>query len=152
MKRFNYLMIIVVFTMMIMSLSACGKNVSDSTADEGIHNETTAVFGTTSEGGTVEIDSEGNKITKDNDGNVIKVEDKNGNPIDVTEYLITHSWVTGTGADNTGSSDKSNTSDNFKNNGGKYSSDQQDEEVEGDIPVVIATIPDEEDMIELPDI
>ena len=158
-------------------LCACGDKQKNSSEDssgstESAVTETTVVLETTAEGGTVEQDSEGNKITKDKDGIVIAVEDKDGNPIEVTQYVTTHSWVEKTGKSSGGSTDpsidpnsdsgnKSNDSKKAKTDNNKKSAESQknndvtehrEEGVEESIPVIIATIPDEEDLIELPDL
>ena len=151
-------------------LAACGEN-GDATKDEApigdtpVVKETTVVLETTADGGTVEQDAEGNKITKDKDGKVIRVEDKSGNELDVTEYLTTHSWVEGSGSDTSdasggesGSSKNNGSNSNSNENasvgtgksGETFSSGSQEEKVEEEIPVVIATIPDDdEDLITL---
>ena len=122
--------------------SACGEKQNAASPDEAAITETTVVLETTADGGTIEQDSEGNKITKDENGKVVSVEDKDGNPIDVTEYLTTHTWVELNG-DSSGGSNGSDSSDG--------SGDSNDDNVEESIPVVIATIPDEDDTVELPD-
>lgn len=139
--------------------------------------ETTAVIETTAEGGTVEQDPEGYKITKDTSGKVVAVEDKDGNPVDVKTYLSTHAWVEDPGSasdsskgdsGNSGDKDSSSKTDSDSNNGssnagssaaGSGKSDDKtqatvadEDAVEGSIPVIIATMPDDEDLIELPDL
>lgn len=175
MMRSKHLIVITILVVVMMLLSACGEKETKTTVDEAKPAETTVVLETTSEGGTVEQDSEGNKITKDSEGKVTKVEDKDGNPVDVNEYLSTHTWVenpsskkpdldsssNSSASDNSNPSNKSsssaktgnpssNGSGSPENNGGQNSTNSQDDE-EGEIPVVIATLPDDDDMIELPD-
>ena len=157
-------------------LSACGDKQKNSSEDsssgtEAAVTETTAVLETTAEGGTGEQDSEGNKITKDKDGIVIAVEDKDGNPIEVTQYVTTHSWVEQSGnssnaeaapsansktdKNNNGSEDDKKTADSGKksdNSQSSNASESQEEIVEESIPVIIATMPDEDDLIEIPDL
>lgn len=148
--------------------TACGKKKSESTKDEATHGETTVVLETTGNGGTIEQDAEGNKITKDEKGNVLSVEDKDGKPVDVERYISTHTWVVNNDSSGTsggsGKSAGSNTSSRSDGSGisgdseGKSSSGSSDsgsldreEIVEESIPVVVATIPDEDDMEKLPD-
>lgn len=157
-------------------LCACGDKQNNASENSSIGTdaavtETTAVLETTAEGGTVEQDSEGNKITKDKDGIVIAVEDKDGNPIEVTQYVTTHSWVEHSGkssgdsidpsinpkSDNgnkSNDSEKAETENNKKSDNSQKSnaSENQEEQVEESIPVIIATLPDDEDLIELPEI
>ena len=155
--------------------TACGKQKSDSTKDEAAPGETTVVLETTGNGGTIEQDAEGNRITKDEKGNVLSVEDKDGKPVDVERYISTHSWVvsddsSGTsggseksaGSDGSSSSGRSDGSGISGDTGGKSSSGKgsgssdsgssdRKEIIEESIPVIIATIPDEDDMEKLPD-
>lgn len=135
------------------------------TTSDATPKETTVVLETTPEGGTIEKDPEENKITKDKDGNVISVEDKNGNPVDVEEYVSTHSWVQGSGSGKassgaSGSSDKnsnassSNGSEGSSGSGSSSSdksesksSESPDNDIEeSEIPVIIATVPNEDDI------
>lgn len=151
----------------VLLLVSCGDNSkagSDETAtssgelsSEAAFSETTAVIETTPDGGTVEQDSEGNKITKNNEGKITKVEDKNGNQISITQYLTTHTWVENTGANDSGSADRTESSsskapDNSGDNVSDQPTEAMDSDKEGEIPVVIATVPDEDDMIVLPDL
>lgn len=170
----NRLLIGLLVVLMALScmLSACGEN-SDKSTDNGANPdsavyETTVVLETTSDGGTIEQDSEGNQITKDDKGKVTSVKDKNGNNIDVTEYLTTHSWVEDNGSvsnnssgSSSGSGSKSNSSGSSKSDNskssqggsdkGSASSGSNSEEKEEEIPVVIATVPDEDEMETLAD-
>ena len=138
-------------------LCACGDDKKDAKSEPESKNaaevtsasdETTVVLETTSEGDTVEKDSDGNKITRDKTGDIVAVEDKNGNPVEVTEYLTTHSWVERK-ENSQADSDKSESGQ--KDNGEKKPSDVQKEDVEGEIPAIIASVPDDDEMIELPD-
>lgn len=155
--------------------TACGKKKSKSTKDEAVPDETTVVLETTGNGGTIEQDAEGNKITKDEKGNVLSVVDKDGKPVDVERYISTHTRVvsddssgtsggSGKSADSDGSSSsgRSDGSGISGDSGGKSSSEKSSgssdsgssdrgENVEESIPVVVATIPDEDDMEKLPD-
>lgn len=174
MNKPKHLMFVSLFVMMIMLLSACGDKKSEATADEAKPVETTVVLETTSDGGTIEQDSEGNKITKDEKGNILSVDDKDGKPIDVEEYITTHTWVVNdnsagsaeksdgsSGENSSGHSDDSGLSGD---SGGKNSPDKgsgassdsnlsnRDDAVEESIPVVIATIPDDENLEKLPDL
>ena len=159
-------------------LSACGENESTgkSADDNADTAETTVVLETTSEGGTVEEDAEGNRITKDKEGKIISVVDKNGNPIDLDEYLTTHSWAESNGSssgavneDNGNAGESSGSSTGGKNNSSGNSSNNKTESTEksdkkdtsgsqgdvteGEIPVIIATLPENyEDLPELPDL
>lgn len=174
MNKPKHLMFVSLFVMMIMLLSACGEKKSEATADEAKPAETTVVLETTSDGGTIEQDSEGNKITKDEKGNILSVEDKDGKPIDVEEYITTHTWVVKD--DSSGSAEKSDGSSGENSSGhsdgsgisadsgGKSSSgsgsgsssisgsSDRDDTVEESIPVIIATIPDDENLEKLPDL
>ena len=130
-------------TLMIAVLfSACGEKSNDATPDEAAVAETTVVLEYIADGGTLEQDPEGNFVTKDADGKVVSVEDKNGNPIDVVEYLETHSWVEGNPG-GAGTKDASSAPDETTSDG---------DVLEGEIPVIMATFPDVEDQEELPDI
>lgn len=161
-SRFIYL-IIGVFVIML--LSACGednRSLSESKAsttepskvEATAVSETTAVLETTADGGTIEKDSEGNKITKDSDGRVVAVEDKNGNSIEITEYITTHSWIesnSNSGLSDNSAKEKDNL-DKSDDTPDKASATVLDSiEVEDEIPVVIATIPDVDDQDVLPD-
>ena len=139
-KIFSILLCLLIICSIL--FTACGEQESESTKDESTPDETTVVLETTSDGGTIEQDSEGNKITKDENGKVVSVEDKDGNPVNVTEYLTTHTWVESNG----GSGGSGGSS------GSGSSSVSGDDAVEESIPVIIATIPDEDDMVELPDL
>lgn len=177
MNRSKHLMFFSMFVMIIMLLSACGEKKSEATADEAKPAETTVVLETTSDGGTIEQDSEGNKIAKDEKGNILSVEDKYGKPIDVEEYITTHTWglnddSTGSsggsgkasGSGGSGSSDRSDGSGLADGSGGRSSSgsdsgsssisgsSDRDDTVEESIPVIIATIPDDKNLEKLPDL
>ena len=197
MKKYGFgILILSAFIVIAMLMTACGENDSDkevdlsatkssnvepSTADR----ETTAILSTTAEGGTIEQDSDGYKITRDNSGKVVKVEDKNGNPVSVETYLITHTWVENPGsvggrsdsstADSNSADGNGNNSDTENNaaDGSKNSSkdsasgddkdteksndnvqptDANGEPIEESIPVIIATLPDDDDdIVVLPD-
>ena len=132
-------------------LSACGEDKKDEKATEAASaetaatqetsavKETTVVLETTAEGGTVEKDSDGNKITRDKNGEIVAVEDKNGNPIEITEYITTHQWITESRSSGGSSANKSDGA----------SSESQEDITEGTIPVVIASVPDEDDIVDL---
>lgn len=178
MKHIKRLMIVSFLVLIVVLLSACGENNSETAADktavtEAAVTETTVVLETTPDGGTVEQDSEGNIITKNSEGKVTKVEDKNGNPVSVSEYVKTHSWIENSSNSDSGSgsnsgSDNKNKDPENKNNHSEQPStvSSDDPEINGtdpvapeqgpeegaeeEIPVVIATIPDEEDMEVLP--
>ena len=104
--------------------------------------------------------------------NCLSVEDKDGKPVDVERYISTHTRVVNNDSPGTsGGSGKyagSNTSSRSDgsgisgDSGGKSSSGKgsgssdsgssdRGENVEESIPVVVATIPDEDDMEKLPD-
>lgn len=123
-------------------LTACGEKNTDQTNETtaAAHaEETTAVIATTAEGGSVEQDAQGNRITRDQNGTVISIKDDKDQPVDVDGYLEQHPWVPGTLP---GNSDGAVIAP----------SDSPQEDVEGTIPVIIATIPDDDDLIELPDL
>lgn len=175
MKRSKYMIIISLFVITIMLLSACGEKKQESAANADKPAETTVVLETRADGGTLEQDAEGNKITKDEKGNVLSVEDKDGKPVDVEEYISTHTWVVNndsagnsdgseknTGSDGSSSSNHSDSSGSSGDSEGKSSSDKgsetsdggssdREEIVEESIPVALATVPDEEDMEKIPD-
>ena len=162
MKPFKIISIFVcVVILSVMLLTACGEKKSDATGDEAKTTETTVVLETTAEGGTVEQDSEGNIVTKDHDGKVVSVTDKNGNSIDVVEYVTTHQWIEYSNTPDGNSSNSSSAANGGTSSGGKNSSsgtgdkkedekkassDIKDEKTEDSIPVEIATVPDEDDM------
>ena len=149
-----------------------------SADDTSVVAETTAILETTADGGTVEKDSEGNIVTKDSSGKVVNVKDKDGNPVNVDTYLTTHSWIEKSGSDfdengsNNLESDDENRENTSKNGSvaqddkgnsganGTQNSDTQvdnngsndDKDFEGSIPAVIATMPDEEDFENFPDL
>lgn len=183
MKLFQKILAIFVGSMILIALlSACGEDKSTASDDKKSGEEATtavetvAVLETTADGGAIEQDSEGNKIIRDNTGKIIEIKDKDDNPVDITVYLSTHTWIEDPAAAG-GNSDPSkvdndssdNKTQNNDSNGTKDSSskDPEDSEktdrnvqptsadgegVEESIPVVIATIPDDDDMIELPDL
>ena len=160
MKRIVFCLLAVLILMSCI-LSACGnKNTGSSpdqaSPDQSAISETTVVLETTSEGGTVEKDPEGNKITKDKEGKLTHVEDKTGKTIEVTEYLAAHAWVenpASSGKENAGSgnSGSSGGSSDPDKKGDSKSSVSESDSVEEEIPVVIATVPNEEEMETLPD-
>ena len=158
----KHIIFLSLFLIAMMLLSACGETSDPSSENGSIPGETTVVIEQTPDGGTVEQDSEGNKITKDKNGDVVSVEDSEGNPVDVDEYLTTHGQ-TGTNGSSDGASSASSTtgssnssssssSGESKDQSDNTGSSENDEQVEEDIPVVIATIPDDDDMVELPDL
>ena len=127
------------------ALSACGEDKPAATETPTAQQssdasaETTEVLETTADGGTVERDSEGNRITKDSDGGIVSVEDKSGASVDVNDYVASHPGTVPSLTGNTQSGSSGDTSET------------QEEVVEGEIPVIIATIPDDDDLIELPE-
>lgn len=137
-------------------LAACGEKDLDNT-DTSIVFETTVVIETTADGGTVERDSDGNIITKNTEGEVVFVEDKNGNSVDVNKYVASHSWILNNDSDNIGNrgitggqsvgTSNSNSGESYGNKSDDNSSEIDDEQVEETIPVVVATIPDNDDSI-----
>lgn len=145
-------------------MTACGDNKeqsvnNDAAPDSSAVQETVIVLETISDGSTVVQDSEGNKVTIDKSGNVTDVQDKSGNAVSVKEYMTTHSWIedagfvffSGVDGSNGKSTDNSSAKkDTGKSNSAKPTSDG--DAVEEEIPVIVATLPDEDDMIELPDI
>lgn len=183
MKLFQELLSIIICLMMLLELfTACGEDKSTASDDKKSGEEATtavetvAVLETTADGGAIEQDSEGNKIIRDNTGKIIEIKDKEDNPVDITVYLSTHTWIedpatTGGNSDSSKVDNDSsdNKTQNNDSNGTKDSSskDSEDSEktdqnvqptsadgegLEESIPVVIATIPDDDDMIELPDL
>ena len=180
MKRFKNVIVLILALVFALTLVACGENEKTATPDESTTvQETTVVIETTAEGGTIEKDSEGNTITKDENGKVVSVEDKDGNPVDVVEYVTTHTWIesdrtssgqpSGSSTGGSGSSGKggSNSGNGSSGNGGSggsggssgtSSSGQKEtvssnaDGVEEDIPVIVVSIPDYDDLEELPDL
>ena len=146
---------------------ACNNNEQTKSTESTEIAETTVVIETTAKGGTVEKDPEDNIITKDENGKVIKVVDKNGKTIEVTEYLTTHSWVEyvpAAGSGSTSGSSKSEGASKAADPGSSESSDKKpsettdkreseksEEVTEGEIPVAIATVPDTDDQKVIPD-
>lgn len=139
MKKTLLLLLVLMLTAMLL-LSACGD---DSDADEteqtgtspvsasSVEDVTMVVIEPTPSGGTVVTDSEGNKITRDSDGNITYIEDPNGAPVDVNEYIEEHP--------------QENTAPPATSPSDGGASDLEDE-----IPVVIATMPDDPELIEIP--
>ena len=172
-KRIVFFAIVAVLSLSVL-LSSCGEKNDDSAKDKNSSSqssteaalETTAFLETTGQGGTVEKDSDGNVITKDQNGKVTEVKDKDGKPIEVSEYLITHSWVenpadaadsksannqngSSSSQNNTKQSDRTG-SDSQKSGVNADAVDTPENDVEGSIPVVIATMPDKDELDELP--
>ena len=142
MKKISLFILAVIF-MLSFLLTACGSNSKDDDLPSG--EAQTVVIATTSDGGTVEQDAEGNRITFDSDGKVVTVEDKDGNPLDIAEFVSAHGWVEGRTdtqkvADNTSSENSSSSSVPSEND----STSADNGSVEGDLPVVIATLPEDE--------
>ena len=164
MKNQSRLMYLIIGVFVILLLSACGednRSLSESKAsttepskvEATAISETTAVLETTADGGTIEKDSEGNKITKDSDGRVVAVEDKNGNSIEITEYITTHSWIeskSNSGLSDNSAKEKDNLDESDDTTDKASATVPDSTEVEDEIPVVIATIPDVDDQAELP--
>lgn len=134
------------------------KTTTSSKSSSAV-SETTKVIETTPDGGTVEEDSEGNVITKDKNGNIISVVDKNGNAVDVEKYKSAHNISSGktTSSKNSSSKKSSSKSSGSKSSGSSKSSSQStskeyEDDVEGEIPTVIASIPSDEEMATAPEI
>ncbi len=167
--------------LLLLLLTGCGedqsKAIEESRKEASVTAETTVVLETTGDGDTIEQDSEGNKITKDEKGTILSVEDKDGKPVDVEEYITTHTW--GLNDDSSGSSGSAEKSDGSggenssghpngsgisgdpggKSSPGKgsgassdSSSSNRDDTGEDSIPVVIATLPDDKDLEKIPDL
>lgn len=169
MKKNKFYSILCLLCVIVLMFVACGNQENNTTPDESVPGETTVITATTSDGGTVEKDSEGNIITKDNNGKVVSVEDKNGKTIDIAEYVTTHSWIESNNTDDNGaySNLSSNGNSSTDNNGGSTdissaggdsnsesdnTSATVDENVEDDVPVIIATLPNDEELKNLPEI
>ena len=129
--------------MAVLMLVACGKNKAEEKDDDEKTSETTAVLETTADGGTVEQDAEGNIVTKGADGKVIHVEDKDGNSVDVSEYVQTHSWIEQSG-DSVSKDEEPTQAIN--------PTDSEGNEMEGEIPAVISTAIPEDEVTEFPDL
>lgn len=161
----NKVLICLVAAMLIVSclISACASDSSKATVDQSTPvsesvKETTVIIETIAGGGTVEKDSEGNKITKDEKGAVIAVEDKEGNSLVVSEYLKTHSYVEYSGSTVKSTDNPSNTHpDSGKDKSGTSGSEGStssvgDNDSEGEVPVIIATLPDDDELKNVPDL
>lgn len=144
-------------------MTSCSGDSSKATVDQASPvtetvKETTVIIETVAGGGTVEKDSEGNKITKDDKGAVIAVEDKEGNSLVVSEYLKTHSYVEYSVAPDKSTDNPSNThpdsgKDKSSTSGSEGStSSAGDNDSEGEVPVIIATLPDDDELKNVPDL
>ena len=131
--------LLILFLMLVLLLSACGQD--NSTSDKS--KDSVSVVETTSDGGKILKDTDDNVITLDGEGNIVSIKDKNGNFLIVEDYIYTHEWLAddsyGINVDKEKVGSKSTIS----------ATDANGDVTEGDIPVVIASIPDESDMIEL---
>ena len=90
-KKSISIMLIALLT--VAFFASCEENQaakSNSNDNISVSQETTAVTETTPDGGTVEKDSEENVITKDKEGKIVSVEDKDGNVVDIDEYVEAH--------------------------------------------------------------
>lgn len=165
MKKFIAMLICAGIFAAIMVGCSCGgsetktKKTSSATTQATEASETTKVIETTADGGTVEEDKDGNRIVKDSDGGIISVTDKNGNEVDVDEYVASHPGTKkSVSAGKTSSDTKSKTSSSSKSSSGSESdssSSSNENVTEGEIPTVIVTMPDDEDLEtapELPDL
>lgn len=170
MKRIKFISAALgIVLMMAMLFTACGEDIEKTSSTEGTERpaETTVVLETTAQGGTVEQDAEGNTITKDSDGTVVSVVDKNGQPIEVAEYITTHSYINGIGSsdnmaevsDNKSTASGSDTPKETDTSSSVFSpvdetvkSGQHSNDTEETIPVIIATLPDDSELAELPDL
>lgn len=152
----------------------CGCSSDVSSDKKSTVSETLSVIETTPDGGTVERDAEGNTVTKDKNGAIISVEDKNGEALEVEEYIDSHPYaVSGGSADSkqggSGGSDKNSSSASSSKSSSKTSSNKSSSksssksstssksssksssqaETEEEIPEVIATIPDDDKIEEI---
>ena len=137
------LIILLALMMTALLLVACGEKKTEDTDEEEKTAETTVVLETTSDGGTVEQDSEGNIVTKGADGKITHVEDKDGNPIDVAEYVKTHSLVESVESKQADATEPVKTIN---------PTDSEGNEMEGEIPAVISTAIPEDEVTEFPDL
>ena len=157
-----------------------GSAESRGEKSSAVEQETTKVLETTTDGGTVEEDKDGNILEKDKDGEIVSVKDSSGNSVDVEQYKAEHPAFSGK-TDNTsssngsktsstssnsktgsntssksGSSSKSSSSSNSSNSGSSSSSNNSSQndsdEVEGEIPTIVVTLPDNiDDLPEIPE-
>lgn len=132
--------LIIFILIMAVLFTACGQNKTSSDKPEGA---AASVVETTSDGGKILKDSDDNVITLDKEGNIVSIKDKNGNFLIVEDYIYTHEWVIDEKYGINVDIDK----EKIKSN--QVVTDANGDVTEGDIPVVIASIPDESDMIEL---
>lgn len=121
-KIFAILFSALIITVLAAGCSCGGESGKGSDKKSSAVSETTKVIETTAEGGTVEKDSDGNKITKDKDGGIISVEDKNGNALDIDEYIASHPDAKKSASTDKKSSNTSKTSSNTKSSNTKSSS------------------------------
>lgn len=164
-KRLAAVCTALIMTAMFLASCSCAGtpdklNSNTSVVEQNATEETNEVLSTT-DGGTVEKDKEGNKLTRDSGGELKSVEDKNGNPVSVSEYLESHPEAnTSSKSSSTSKSDsskstvsskskatKSSSSSNTSSKtSSKTSSETTSEGVEEEIPVVIADVPDDEEL------
>ena len=150
--------IVFILAFVLLMLTACGDKNDGSTKDEAKYVETVSVVETTADDGVIVKDKDGNKITVNKESKIISVEDKNGEPVSVEEYLVTHTWVEEyvsekiINPDNGKNSDKSDNKSEKSNSKAEKSADGGEEVTEGEIPTAMATVPDVDDQEVIPDV
>lgn len=148
------------------TLAACGKNQEKQATPDSTEKATVAATSAetvkptqkATEGNTAETDSEGNTIEKDKDGTIISVKDKNGEVIEITEYITTHHYTItneGDSGDNSAPAEKDQESDS-KGSSSKAESKAEDKsassaaEKDEEPTSREVIIPDGQDEYELP--
>ena len=124
--------------MLTAALTACGSNKDKNDTPDSATKDTVAatsaetvkVLETTAEGGAMYKDSEGNTVTTDKSGDVISVRDKNGEPVEITEYVTTHHtvFINDAAQDVDSSSDKGGDSSADKDSGSAIGSSSKSEQ------------------------
>lgn len=89
----------VMFLLIISLISGCGcvgdkaSGTKPKTSSSAKTEETLKVIETTPDGGTVEQDKAGNKIKKNKNGKITSIVDKNGNSVNINNYITNHPGV-----------------------------------------------------------
>ena len=134
-------------------LVACGDKDTE-TQEDPVISETNAFIETTADGGVVEQDSDGNIVTKDKSGNILAVKDSSGNTVDIETYIESRRQIENARSadNNSGSGDSNSSADKSKKSNSNKTTSSVEED-EGEIPVVIGEMEDdEEQMMTIPDL
>ena len=152
MKRIFAVLICFVLISAMLAGCTCSVNVSmpdETTADS--QDDTNLVLETTADGGSVELDNDGNLVTKDKNGDIVSVTDEKGNELDPVQYAEEHnSGYAKSDSDSPDNEKSSKTAKDPKTSSSTKSDSENSsssEEVEDEIPSVIAEVPDDEDEI-----